>query len=324
MVSTSANRTALAVKFRHTVGLGCTIAATCAVAHAQPNPSPAPAPASGNLGASDKTNQVTQNAPTKEQCIETHRQAQQAQNDRKLVHARELSRNCTALACPGLIVTDCARWLNDMEQRIPSVVFEVRLDGKPNLTATIVADGELVQEWTRGESLRLDPGEHQFRFEMAEHQPIIQNLLLAEGMRYRIVSVDFATEKPAAPAVVTPVAPPPTSTTPSAPPERPTPVIVYPLLGVGAVGLGSFALFGLMGKSKQSDLENTCKPNCTDSDLKPMKTSYLVGDISLGVGVASLVAASIFYIGRQEKPPSTTVGFAPLPGGGAASALYKF
>jgi hypothetical protein len=322
MVSTSATKAALALKFRHAFGLGCTIAATCTVAQAQPGA--APASANGNLGANDKTNQVAQNSPTKEQCIETHRQAQQAQNEEKLVHARELSRNCTALACPGLIVTDCARWLNDMEQRIPSVVFEVRLDGKPNLTATIVADGERVEEWTRGESLRLDPGEHQFRFEMAEHQPIIQNLLLAEGMRYRIVSVDFATEKPAAPAVANPVAPLPATAPPAAPAERPVPVIVYPLLGVGAVGLGSFALFGLMGKSKQSDLENTCKPNCTDSALKPMKTSYLVGDISLGVGVASLVAASIFYLGRQENPPSTTVGFAPLPGGGAASALYRF
>lgn len=321
MVSTSTTKTVLALRFRRAFGLGCTIAATCTVAQAQP--SPASAPANGNLGANDKSSQVEQSAPTKEQCIETHRQAQQAQNEGKLVHARELSRNCTALACPGLIVTDCARWLNDMEQRIPSVVFEVRLDGKPNLTATIVADGNRVQEWTRGESLRLDPGEHQFRFEMAEHQPIIQNLLLAEGMRYRIVSVDFATEKPPTPAVVTPVAPPPAAA-PTAPPERPVPVIVYPLLGVGAVGLGSFALFGLMGKSKQSDLENTCKPSCTDTDLKPMKTSYLVGDISLGVGVASLVAASIFYFGRQEKPPSTTVGFAPLPGGGAASALYRF
>jgi hypothetical protein len=214
-----------------------------------------------------------------------------------------------------------------MEQRIPSVVFEVRLDGNPNLTATVIADGNRVREWTRGESLRLDPGEHQFRFELADHQPIIQNVMLAEGMRYRIVSVEFVTPKPAAPTVVTPVAPPPpvaSSSAPQAPRERPTPVIVYPLLGVGAVGLGGFALFGLMGKSKQSDLESSCKPNCTNSDLKPMKTSYLVGDISLGVGVASLVAASIFYLGRQEKPPSTTVGFAPLPGGGAASALYQF
>jgi len=73
-----------------------------------------------------------------------------------------------------------------MKRRIPSVVFEVRLDGKPNLIATIVADGNRVQESTRGESLRLDRGEHQFSFEMAEHQPIMQNLLLAEGMRYRI------------------------------------------------------------------------------------------------------------------------------------------
>jgi hypothetical protein len=263
--------------------------------------------------------------------VESHRLAQQAQNEDKLVHARELARTCTALACPGLIISDCARWLNDLEQRIPSVVFEVRVDGEPNLTAAILADGQPVQEWTRGEAMRLDPGEHQFRFELGNFPPLTQKVLLAEGMRYRVVTADFKSEKPAGVQTAPPAAGATSPTSPSqpiAPAARPTPFIVYPLLGLGAAGVGSFAVFALLGKSKQNDLENPtsgCKPNCTDSDLKPMKTSYLIGDISLGVGIASLAAASIIYLGRpQEKPPSANVGFIPLPGGGAASASYSF
>jgi hypothetical protein len=319
MVFSSAPATERGLKIRTAIRMGCAVLATCAVAQAAPN-SP-PEPADGNGPTRDQ-------APSKEQCVESHRLAQQAQNEGKLVHARELARTCTALACPGLIISDCARWLNDLDQRIPSVVFEVRVDGEPNLTATVLADGARVNEWTRGEAFRVDPGEHQFRFELGDFAPITQKVLLAEGMRYRAVSVEFKTDsRSTAPVSLQPSAPLAPSGTQSspAPPARPVPVIVYPLLGLGAVGVGSFTVFALMGNSKKDKLETSCKPNCTDSDLKPMKTSYLVADISLGVGVASLVAAGIFYIGRpQEKPPSTQVSFAPLPGGGAGSFSYSF
>jgi hypothetical protein len=261
--------------------------------------------------------------PTKDQCIESHRQSQQAQNEGKLVHARELARTCTSLACPGLLVSDCARWLSDLDQRIPSVVFEVRLDGNPNRESTVLADGKVVEEWTRGESFRLDPGEHQFRFELPNHEPIVQNLMLAEGMRYRIVSADFKTPvEPAAPTTLAPVVN--TSTYPQAPRERPTPFVVYPLLGVGVIGVAGFATFGLLGKSKQSDLEKSCSPDCSNDDLSPMKQKYLIGDIALGVGAASLITAGIIYLARPEKEAPATVGVIPLPGGAAGVASYRF
>ncbi|MGC4067689.1 MAG: hypothetical protein QM784_24175 [Polyangiaceae bacterium] len=185
------------------------------------------------------------------------------------------------------------------------------------------ADGKLVQEWTRGESFRLDPGEHQFRFELPNHEPIVQNVMLAEGMRYRIVSAEFKTP-------VTPTAPTPlasaatTNTTPVAPRERPTPVVVYPLLGVGVLGVAGFATFGLLGKSKQSDLEKSCSPDCTDHDLSSMKQKYLIGDIALGVGAASLITAGVLYLTRPEKESPATVGVVPLPGGAAGLASYRF
>jgi len=311
----SSRSSARGLKFRTVFPVGLVVLATSTLGQAAPN-EPADPAADGK-------------APNKEQCVESHRLAQQAQNEGKLVHARELARTCTALACPGLIINDCARWLNDLEQRIPSVVFEVRVNGEPNLTATVLADGTRVNEWTRGEAFRMDPGEHEFRFELGDFAPITQKVLLAEGMRYRAVTVEFKSEAhsptPVTQQTATPAAttafPPVTPTQPS----RPVPMIVYPLLGLGAAGLGSFAVFALVGNSKQDKLETSCKPNCTDSDLKPMKTSYLIADISLGVGVASLLAAGIFYVGRpQERPPSAQVGFTPLPGGGAGSLAYNF
>ncbi len=268
--------------------------------------------------------------PTREQCFESHRGAQQLRNEGRLVEARERARTCTSLACPGLLITDCAAWLADLDERIPSVVFEVRVDGEPNTTALITADGASVTEWTRGEALRMNPGEHEFRVELYPHEPIVRKLLLAEGMRYRVVPIEFKSEGSNASSETprpvrrepAPLLPPPASPTPS--PERPTPVVVYPLLGLGVVGIGGFAVFGILGNKEKSDLEETCEPNCSDSEVEPMNRNYLISDISLGIGAASLVTAGIIYLARPEKPVSATVGFTPLPGGGATFAAYRF
>lgn len=281
------------------------------------------AKASDATSGSGATAQSTTDAPpTKEQCIDSHRQSQQLQNESKLVHARELARTCTSLACPGLLISDCARWLSDLDQRIPSAVIEVRVDGQPNREAQVFADGKPITEWTRGEAIRLDPGEHQFRFELAGHEPITQNLLLAEGMRYRVITAEFKSPVAATAAVpLTPAAPASPDSTASK--VRPTPFIVYPLLGVGVLGAAGFGTFAFLGSKKEKDLETACSPNCTDSDLKPMKSNYLIGDIALGVGAASLVTAGIIYFARPEKD-APTVGFAPLPGGAAGFASYRF
>ena len=320
IVNRPAMKNALTPWLRHATVASLFIASGAFAQTSSPSARHPAAPANGEPKAS--TSDVP---PNKEQCIESHRQSQQAQNEGKLVHARELARTCTSLACPGLLISDCARWLNDLDQRIPSVVFEVRLDGLPNRAAQVIADGNPVTEWTRGEAFRVDPGEHQFTFNLPNHDPIVQNLLLAEGMRYRVVSVEFKT--PVAPTAATKAAATPSNVNgpPPLPKERPVPFVVYPLLGVGAIGVAGFATFAFLGKGKENDLKSSCSPNCTDSDLSPMKRNYLIGDVALGLGAASLIAAGVIYVARPVKDaPAASVGFTPLPGGAAGFASYRF
>ena len=261
--------------------------------------------------------------PSKDQCVDWHKQSQLAQSEMKLVEARELARRCAAPTCPGLVVNDCDRWINDLDQRLPSVVFEVRVDGEPDTSATVTTDGKRVEEWTRGEALRLDPGEHQFRVELGDYQPIVRKVLLSEGMRFRVITIDFKSSSLKQAASVETVVPKPPSE-PASGARRFHPAF-FPLLGGGAAGIVSFGIFSLVGKSKQHSLEQSCKPNCAESDLKSMKTSYLIGDISLGLGLASLAAAGVFYFrADKQNTPSTTIGFVRLPGGGAAAATYRF
>jgi hypothetical protein len=263
-----------------------------------PAPSAAPTADEGAEAQPPTTN--------KRQCIEAHKQTQAFGSAGRLVEAREQAQKCTDPGCPGLLVADCARWLSDLEQRIPSVVFEVRADGRPNVSAHVFVDDRPIDDWTSGRALRLDPGQHTFRFELAGRPSVTETVVVAEGMRFRVVSAEFA-------------APPPPSVDRGTVRARPVPLVVYPLLGVGALGVGGFAAFALLGKSEQQRLERTCSPRCTDSDLASMRARFLVGDISLGVGIAALVGAGVVYLSRPERPVRASVGFAPLLGGGIAS-----
>jgi hypothetical protein len=269
-------------------------------------PSAAPTVDDGSEGQSPTSN--------KQQCIEAHKQTQALQSSGRLVEAREQASDCTNPGCPGLLVADCARWLSDLDQRIPSVAFEVRADGHSNVSARVFVDGKPLDDWTRGQALRLNPGQHTFRFELPPHPTVTETLVLAEGMRFRIVSAEFM-----APSERTPATPMSQAEGRGAIRERPVPPVVYPLLGVGALGLAGFAGFALSGKSEQSKLERTCSPRCTDSDLSAVRARFLVGDISLGLGLAALVGAGVVYLARPEQPARSSVGFAPLAGGGIAT-----
>ena len=123
----------------------------------------------------------------------------------------------------------------------------------------------------------------------------------------RLVSFEFKSTEAASSGAAKPANAASSAPPPVAPPEttRPTPVLVYPLLGVAAAGFATFGVFSYLGHSKQSDLESSCSPDCSKDDLAPMKRNYLIGDISAGVGAAALLTSAIVYFTR---PTHTTTG----------------
>jgi hypothetical protein len=129
-----------------------------------------------------------------------------------------------------------------------------------------------------------------------------------EGQRYRVLDVRFEQQKPATPP---PAAPPAVRTET----VRPVPLGTWVLLGVGVAGAGAFAGMALTGKNQEHDLRDVCSPNCTDHDLKSMKSLYLGADIAAGVGAAALISAGIVFLTRPSYERQVAVGIVPLPGG---------
>jgi hypothetical protein len=262
----------------------------CGTAAAQTPAAPAPSPA----------NFEEQSQPSREQCIDAHRNAQELKQTGKFIEAQTHLVVCSSASCPGAVISDCGTWIGDLEKMTPSMVFEIRANGKEALEAKLFVDEKPVTDWSQ--TVKVNPGRHTVRVELPPFPMHQETVTLPEGQRMRLVAVDF---RSAAPPPV-PVAPQPVAPAPE--PKRPTPVVVYPLIGLGVAGLASFGVFSYLGRSKQDELETGCAPECTDADLEPMKQMYLIGDISAGVGAAALLAGAIEYFTRPTESVDASAG----------------
>jgi hypothetical protein len=171
------------------------------------------------------------------------------------------------------------------------------------------------------------------RFEYSNFDPIKQELLVLEGEKNRVAAVNFAK---AGPVAKEPQKPPDSP----APVEsyRPTPVLTYVLGGVALAGVAGFAAFGISGQSKKKALETSCRPVCSDDELQPVQTQFLLADVSLGIAIVSTVTAGIVYFARPTKPlpagtsqgktarPASPIafGFSPTPSGAHFAMQTEF
>lgn len=249
-------------------------------------------------------------APSRTQCVEAHQRAQELKRKGQLVETQAELTTCSSAGCPGAIISDCGQWIADLEHTTPSMVFDVRLDGKQVSDFKVLVDQAVVADLSK--AFKVNPGRHVVRVEMPGYDALEETVVLPEGQRMRLVAFEFKGKAPD--AALTPAAAiPATPVDPVLTPSRPTPTVVYPLLGVAAAGFISFGVFAILGNSKTKDLEDECAPNCSDEQLDPVKTNYLIADISAGVGAAALVSAGIIYLARPTKLNSTTGSFSVGP-----------
>jgi hypothetical protein len=236
-------------------------------------------------------------------CIEAHEQAQVARKEGRLLDAREKLLTCAKDGCPAVLRKDCGPWLNEVTSSIPTVVVLAKGPGGEDLiNVRVFFDGEEIATKLDGMAIDVDPGVHDFRFETEGEDPVEQQVVIREGVKNHELAVQFG--KPETP----PVEPLPLDTPPGADvaPARPIPTLVYVLGGVGVAGLAASVFFETSGMSKRSDLDDQgCKPYCPKDDVDAAKRDFLIGDIALGLGLASLGTATYFYVTRPSEPEET-------------------
>lgn len=255
-------------------------------------------------------------APDCATCIGAYHDAQELRKAGKLLDAGKKLLVCASETCPGPIVTDCVTWTGQLEEATPSLVLEIEVDGRAPTEAKVSVDNVATKDWSH--AIVVNPGAHVVKVEVPSFPPYVEKVVMAEGHRRRLLSVKLETPGRSA-ALPRPEGSADGGPTPE--PPRPVPVLTYPLLAIGAAGLAGFAVFAPLGKVQQTNLERGCAETprgCSESDLRPMKTDYLIGDVALGVGAASLITAAIVYLTRpaESSHPVLSVGI-----GGSSSSF---
>jgi hypothetical protein len=247
-------------------------------------------------------------------CAQAYEKAQEERTAGRLNAAIEHLKSCIDSSCAKFIREDCVRWMDQTESALPTVVFSVREDGRDLTNVEILCDGNLLTETLDGKALPIDPGLHHFTFNVPGLAPVGRQLLIREGERNRIIDVEFSRPHVGS----APLSPSPSSSVKTAlpAPRAGTGALPYGLVGVGVLGVAGFTVFGLLGNSRQGELERTCAPNCQSGQVDSVKTKYILADTCLGVGLVSLGLATYLFVKSHgervsDRDRTTSIGFIP-------------
>lgn len=235
---------------------------------------------------------------SEDECARAYEQGQRLQNAGKLTAASRSFGVCIT-ACPAVLAKDCRAWKETCDRAIPTLSVRLRWPNQCARAPVRIAFDDDPSSVSEADAIPLDPGTHVVHLSAGGHARD-ERIALREGDA-RVVELgadEFClprTEVITEPGV--------------APAARPTPVLTYVLGGVGLAGLAAFTAFSISGFVQKGDLDSSCRPSCPDADVDRMQRTFLVGDISLSVGVVALAAATIVYLTRPSAPSTAARAF---------------
>jgi hypothetical protein len=247
-------------------------------------------------------------AVTKAECVAAYEEGQQSRARAALRQAREQFLVCADPACPNATRSDCTVWVGQLDDSMPTLAFAVTAeDGKDVTDVTVYVDDQKLAESLDGKALPVDPGKHTLRFERAG-KTVTLELVVREGEKNRAVPVAFGGGQP-----------------------KPKPAVeggtispgVWVLGGIGVAGFGLFGVMGGVALGERADAEDTCAPDCTDSEVASIRAKFIVADVGLGVGIAATASAVVLAVVNltsggdapdAAEAPATAVRVEPLLG----------
>jgi len=253
-------------------------------------------------------------------CATTAEQAQELRAAHKFIAARTKFIDCSRSICPNVVSQDCTQWLSEITAVTPSVVISATDSaGHSVAQVRVLVDGVKVLDGLNGEALSVDPGTHQLRFEAEGMRSVEQQLTIKEGETNRSIAVRLVAQQAPAPFA---------NPSGASQGSRFKAGLPYALAGVGVVALGSFAYFGIKGKSEANDLADTCgaTKTCRESQVDPVRRHLLIADVSLSISLVSLGVATWMFISQHsaKAKDATVVQVGATPGAGFVRVNLAF
>ena len=286
--------------------------------------------------------------PTKAECAQAYESSQESRAAGHLQETRQKLSVCARSECPSFVQKDCSRWLQEVERELPSVVVQATgLGNEETGAVSITIDGNSIPNALGGSAVTLDPGRHELVAERPGHEPLTRVIVAQQGVQNRTITLDFAAALPAPPPAAAADEPR------DIPPEPSSSLRPYAYVawGVGAVGLGAFAMLGTLGRADEQALKDDC-PNattdpalvssgvCLKADVDERKDDYerkfLFADVGLVTGIVGVAAGTTLFILSASEGGSTAgaphtdhtarwqLDVSPTTGGAYASVAGAF
>jgi hypothetical protein len=277
-------------------------------------------------------------APSKASCAQAYESAQESRAAGQLQETQKRLSLCARPECPSFVQKDCSRWLDEVERELPSVIIRAEgLDAAAAGEVQVTLDGQPLPNAFGGGPIALDPGRHELVAESPGRSRVARIIVAQQGVQDRAVTLDFApAPAPAASVDATLDAGSP------GPSLRP---YAYVAWGLGAVGLGTFAVLGTLGRADERAAKDDCPQGTPDPEAVKPGTCYLpafderksiyerefvLADVGLVTGILGAAAGTVLFIlSATEGSSSSSDGdsgeaslhldVAPAPGGGYAS-----
>jgi hypothetical protein len=252
-------------------------------------------------------------AADRQTCVSTYEQAQQHQKGGRLVKALEAFNQCAQDNCPSVVRQQCALALPELEQSVPSVVFDASdADGNQVIDVRVDVDGALAASRLDGRAVSLDPGRHVVRFEAPGGRVVEQTIVMLEGQRRRPVRAQFGPGDEA-----------------SGDEQRPYGVVPWIVAGAGVtVAVVGLVVF-VVGKNEIADAEESCPSRACDNQAlvdegNAGRSKSIAGKVLLGAGGALVAGGLIWQLAGNRAPASPAVSLSVRPSGSVLRVSAKF
>jgi hypothetical protein len=249
-----------------------------------------------------------------ERCASASEHAQQLRRRAQLRAARDELLICARPICPKIVITDCEKWLSEVDEALPTVIIAARDSSGHDLTEVkVLIDGNERLTRLDGKPLTIDPGPHSLRYELSGAPPVEDRIVVSEAEKNRVLQVKFttSTSSPAPPSASRPRSP---AQKPEPEPESQSRAPAYVVGTIGIVSLGVFGYFAVRGESAYRDCKSS--GTCSKKDVDAIETKRNIAWVSLGVGTVALGVATYLLITTGSE--KTRVGVIPLRDGALA------
>jgi hypothetical protein len=218
-------------------------------------------------------------------------------------------------------VNDAARESEELRARVP--LLRISLVGKPlSVEAKVTIDGKPVPAALLDVERPVDPGHHAIEATAAGLSPVRRSIELVQG-EHRQVDIQFGSSTPSDRLLLSPQAEQRPTPGANSTPRNPLTTWGWAATGLGAVGLGTSLVTGVVALGKKSDLDSACHPGCPQSSSDTLDSfrfnrtlsyaSFVVGAAALGVGGYILLSGS-----RESSHVSASLS----PDGAALSGAF--